>query len=977
MGLFDFRKPKWRHKDPAVRLESINTIDPRETGLLAELSGEDPDRTVRLAAIDRLADLAVLSRLAENADPEDLPVILARKDILLYNQIVDSHDPEEWRDNLDRITSPELLAKLAVHGGQPAVRLAAVNRIEDQFLLAEIVRQPCGKQPALAALEKITGESLLADLRESASSKAVRRQAADRIAAIEQQRNPVSDQEIIAQKLDALVTEAARLQAIPDMDAAALGFAAIRRQWQELDSENTHPASRAFSRLCTDFAEGYKEILDQRKLEKAARSEQFQARLDEMCAAIERVTCSTADDAETVKEQAAADWATLVKDANGEMAPDATITKRFTDACRAFESNRETIALEKGLVRVVEQQCEAIRELIANRDLHKAAARVVEAEKNLAPLEFKFFSRTDIEKLVSDASAEVKLAEMEVRAQILSRRREICGALENLAHSEKHLHMERNLQALAQDWRQLEEPADAEEKELAQRFEKIVAELAGKLKTLEHEKDWELWANLQLKEKLTERVVALDLEENLETVIKVIKQCQEEWKAIGPVPPKESQGLWDDFQSVCNHHFERARPYLEELKTRRAEAMERRREICIVAAGLAESNDWQQTTIAIKGLQEEWKALPHGSRREEQKLYEQFREACDRFFARRKEYYRSQDEERGGNLVAKEKLCEEAEQLAATPQIDYPREFKRLQSDWKKIGPAPRKKEDAVWQRFRAACDIYFNWLAAEQQQNLKRKEELCEAAEKLVAEVGAEGNQKELAAGLTRLQEQWKEIGPVPPDRSEAVWQRFREPCDLFFAARQEHYAKEAQQRRLNQGRKEDILARAEELASRSRDRETAAQLQQLQKEWFETGPAPREINPELNDRFKALCDAFFADRRHYFIDLKTAQLENQKKKESLCLRLENILNLSYKAGARGHGKALSLAEELKQAMEDNFMLAGRRHEKKGISDEVKRIRQEWEKIGPVPPRQIRPLTERYKKALGAYHTNQGALKK
>ena len=174
----------------------------------------------------------------------------------------------------------------------------------------------------------------------------------------------------------------------------------------------------------------------------------------------------------------------------------------------------------------------------------------------------------------------------------------------------------------------------------------------------------------------------------------------------------------------------------------------------------------------------------------------------------------------------------------------------------------------------------------------------------------------------------------------------------------------------------KEELLARAEELAGRSKDQETAAQLQQLQKEWFETGPAPREINKELNDRFKDLCDAFFADRRQYFIDLHSRQLENQKKKESLCLRLENILGLSYQPGAGERGKALSLAEELKQAMEDNFMLAGRRHEKKDLSGEVKRIEQEWEKIGSVPPRQIRPLTERYRKALVAYYKSQRSQK-
>jgi len=225
-------------------------------------------------------------------------------------------------------------------------------------------------------------------------------------------------------------------------------------------------------------------------------------------------------------------------------------------------------------------------------------------------------------------------------------------------------------------------------------------------------------------------------------------------------------------------------------------------------------------------------------------------------------------------------------------------------------------------------------------------------------------------------MQQQWKEIGPVPRAQSEAVWQRFRKPCDLFFTARQQQFEKEEEQRLLNQSQKEELLAKAENLASQSTDKKTAEQLQDLQKEWFEVGPAPHETDKELNDNFKSLCDGFFEDRRQYFTELKSQRLDNQKKKESLCLLLENILGPTYKSGATARDKAMSLAEELKQSMEDNFMLAGRRSEKKGISDEVKRIEQEWEKIGPVPHKQIKPLTERYKKALATYYKRQRSQK-
>lgn len=974
MGLFASRKPKWQHKDPEVRLASIESIGPGETEFLLELIREDPDPDVRRAAINKLTDLKVLDQAAENVEPEDRSVIAARRDTLLYEQIVDSADSGEWQAIIDRIASEELMAELAVNADQPELRVAAVQRIDDQFLLAEILRRNCGKKPAVAAMEKITDEALLAKLSETAASKTSRRLAADKIAEMERRRNPVSEEVIIAQKLDKLVAEAAQLENSRDLDAAALRLTAIKEEWQDLDREYSHPAYDVFRGICHDFEKNYQEILEQRRVnqEKAARYEQSLARLNEICETIERLACATDNDAPAAKVQAEADWALLVDGLDAAIVPSASLTKRFETAIRAFDANREKIDPEKQRVAAIETECAAIRDLIDGRELNKAAARLAETRKSLGSIKIKYFNQAAIEKLVDDLAADLDRDQEEVRSVNLARRQEICMQVEELRQSEKYAHIEKQLQSLQQAWEQLEKLGGSEGDEFEQRFQRIVAELLEKLKTLEHEKDWELWANLKLKQRLTEQVGALDREDNLETVVNVIKQSQAEWKKIGPVPRKKSQRLWDAFQDACNRNFERAMPYLEELKTKKAEAMERRREICLLAVGLTESEDWQKTTNTLKGFQEEWKALPHGSRREEQKLYLQFREACDRFFARRKEHYRQLDEERGGNLTAKEKLCEEAEQLAADPQLDYPGHFKRLQSEWKKIGPVPRKNSDTIWKRFRKACDTYFNWLEERKQKNLKQKEEICEAAENLVAESTAEENRPEIAARLTKLQQQWKEIGPVPPDSNEAVWQRFREPCDRFFAARQQQFEKEEKERRLNQDHKEDMLARAEELAGRDSNKETTLQLKQLQKEWFDIGPAPREKNKELNDRFKDLCDAYFEGRRQYFSELKAEQLENQKKKESLCLRLENILGLSPKTGTGKPGKALSLAEELKQAMEDNFMLAGRRGEQKDVSGEVKRIRQEWDSIGPVPPKQIKPLRERYKKALDAYYESR-----
>ncbi|MFZ5798789.1 MAG: DUF349 domain-containing protein [Thermodesulfobacteriota bacterium] len=970
MGLFAPKKPKWQHKDPAVRRAAIAGIDPGETAIFEQL-GRDPDREVRRAAVARLADVDALARLAADALPEELPLITARMEELLAGQVLACQNPEGWQDALAQIASPEVLAGIAAQAPRPEARLAAVDRIDDQRLLAEVVKQNCGKQPAAAALAKISDEGILADLRINAAGKTARRLAGVKIAEIERQKNPAGDKEIVSARLDALATEANRLGENPDPDAAVLRLAAIRQEWQSLDSDHAHPGYATLDRISRIVEARYAEASERLRMgqEKAARYDRFRSRLEELCVAVERLSCSTTDDAPTLQARAVADWEALIEANQADFAPSPDLAKRFADASRAFTANRKAIESERLEVVAIQGEFSQIQSLIAGGELKKAAMRLAETEKRLALLPLNFFSKSSFARMLAEASSELDRAEREDRERNLARRRKICAELEKLAASGKPGHMERRLRELGRDWQELPRLDDAEGLELAQRFQTLTGALTEKLKTLEHEQDWQLWANLTLKEKLLEQVAALDHEENLAKVFDAVKAAQAEWKDIGPVPQSESQRLWDDFQGACQRNFERTRPYLEERKQQRIAAMERRREICGLAAELAESGDWQKTAQTIKELQQEWKTLPHGAPGEEHKLYRQFRAACDRFFARREEHHLGLAEERGRRLLAKEELCREAEQLAAAPRLDHAARLRQLRSAWKKIGPVPRDQEEGVRQRFQAACDTYFQWLAAEQQENLRRKEGLCEEAERLVAEAAPEGDRKEIAAQLVDLQRQWKEIGPAPPDRSEAVWQRFRRPCDEFFTARQQEIEQDEEQRRANQDRKEALLARAEELAGRGNDRETAAQLQQLQKEWFETGPAPRPVNRQLNDRFQALADAFFAGRRQYFADLRTEQLENQKKKESLCLRLENILGLTVKAAGGEKSRALSLADELKQAMQDNFMLAGRRHEKKEISDEIRRIRREWEKIGPVPADRSKALNERYRKALDAYY--------
>ncbi|MDT8334357.1 MAG: DUF349 domain-containing protein [Desulfurivibrionaceae bacterium] len=975
MALLDFKKPKYLHKDPAVRLAAIGEIDPGETEVLGDLSVNDPDHRVRCGAIARLADPAALERLTRLVEPAELPVVVARREQLLHDLVMAGTDPALCRESLRQISSPQLLASIAVNHGLSEIRRDGVERIDDQQLLAEVLEQHCGKEPARAAMAKISNEELLNRLSKSAAGKTARQLAGDKLAAIERLRNQPSRREIVHQTLAGLATEAATLLASIDLDRAAAQLELIKGEWRNLDPDGSHPDYAVFRQTCDDFARNIREIEERRatEREKARQHEKLQTGLAEICATIERLTGATDPGAESEKDRAVSRWQSLLEETAGKATPSAGMSKRFAKVCRAFEGTRAKIRREREQIDAIEQNRQRVQELIETGAFKKAAACLAKAEKMAAPVKFKYFPATATLKPLSETAAELGRAERENRERNLVRRRQICADLEKLAGALDN-RTERQLQDLRQGWWALPDLEGEEVAGLEERFRKGVAELTGKLESFQQERDWQLWANLTLKEKLTERVEALDREEDLAAVFKAVREVQEEWRKIGPAPHQKSQELWDRFHAACDRNFKRTEPYLAERKAGRAAAMERRRQILAQAAKLSGSTDWRQTTDLLKELRKEWQALPRGARREEGRLFKQFRKECDRFFARRQEAYLEREQERRAHLLGKEKLCEEAECLAAAPQPEYAKKFRDLQAAWKKAGPVPREEADKIWSRFRTACDRYFSWLDEERQGNLARKEELCRQVEELVAGAGETGSREEVAARLAGIERQWQEIGPAPREEGEAIGRRFRELTDSFRKARQQEIEWDNEQRRLNLNKKEELLARAEELAGRGTGKKIVARLEKLQEEWVGTGAAPRESDRELNERFKTLCAAFYGGHRQYFSDLKKERFENQKKKESLCLRLENILGEGRKAGGEGRDRALSLADELKQAMQDNFMLAGRRNEKKAIHEEVRRIERDWRKIGPVPYEQASLLARRFNNVLERYYRGRRA---
>lgn len=254
---------------------------------------------------------------------------------------------------------------------------------------------------------------------------------------------------------------------------------------------------------------------------------------------------------------------------------------------------------------------------------------------------------------------------------------------------------------------------------------------------------------------------------------------------LGYVPEANALG---DFDGLIR----RLRDLDRELTTEVDERRRQKEQLCAQTEALSGSTDWKSTAATMRDLMAAWKTIGPLDRETDNALWTRFQAGRRIFFDRRTAFYEE-------NRRRKEELCHRAEVLASSTEWKATGDaLKALHVEWKTFGPAGKEADDALWQRFRGAQDAFFGRRAAafaqrerEQQANLRHKETLCREAEILPAT----GDLRAAKERVKALQAEWKTIGHVPREASDALWQRFRDACDrVFTLAREESERKHAE---------------------------------------------------------------------------------------------------------------------------------------------------------------------------------------
>lgn len=306
-------------------------------------------------------------------------------------------------------------------------------------------------------------------------------------------------------------------------------------------------------------------------------------------------------------------------------------------------------------------------------------------------------------------------------------------------------------------------------------------------------RDLDFKKNLEAKTAFCEEAEALAQRSDVVEAFRELQKLHEQWKDYGPVEKQYRESIWDRFKAataVINRNYQ---AHFEGLKEQQEANLVAKTALCekaeaIAAAEMANANEWNAATKTLEEIQKEWRGIGFASKKDNQKIYDRFRAACDAFFARKKEFYAGFKESINENLARKLAICEQAEALkdstdwkaTADTLID-------LQKQWKEIGAVPRQKSDALWKRFRAACDSFFE-ARDKQPKDANDYYGNLKAKQRLIAEINAyelSGDAEADAEAGSKFSESWQAIGFVPFKEKDRIAQAYREAMAKFNAGR------------------------------------------------------------------------------------------------------------------------------------------------------------------------------------------------
>lgn len=408
--------------------------------------------------------------------------------------------------------------------------------------------------------------------------------------------------------------------------------------------------------------------------------------------------------------------------------------------------------------------------------------------------------------------------------------------------------------------------------EIERGFKTLYGEYKAKksafIQELEKKKEENLKDKLQI---IDELKALLDKQEDVGQSFPLFREFQNRWRAIGPVPQARVKDLYETYQ----HYVEMFYDYVKINKELRdldfKKNLESKEELCAKAEALADEENIVEAFRTLQKLHEQWKELGPVSKENRESIWERFKTATAVINKKHQAYFDSQKGSQQENFEAKSALCEKVEAIAEQEVNDsntwntLSKQIEDIQKEWKTIGFASKKDNQKVYDRFRAACDkffekkrVFYSDFKSQMQENMQKKIALCEQAEA----IKDSEDWKKTSEALIDLQKQWKEIGPVSRKKSEQIWKRFRAACDEFFSNRDKHFGEKDSEQIENLEKKQSIIAEIKDYVIDGAQ-DAADIVKDFQERWNAIGFVPIKEKTKIQEEFREAISEKFGEIR------------------------------------------------------------------------------------------------------------------
>jgi len=856
MALLDrFRaQPRQKHADPGVRLAFVNELPITEREVLAEIVRQDADAAVRRAAAAKLLDPRTLASVArDDADPSVRTQALAMLRDLALESFEGAGEAEALAA-VEALADPKALAVVAKSAPSPSVAAQALSRLTDSHVLGSIARHADHESIRRAAFASLTdpgellGVALNSEFRDptvEAVERVSDRGQLEQIAARAKNKSAAKRARAIVREMDERDAQAAAAEAARQADeararasedaarrAAERDAATIVQSQEEVERARAAELARAEEADARDRQADEKACAAREAADEAARREADRRRTRLAELADEAARIAAIEDVKAARRQFAVvrrEWTEL----SAGVEIDAAVATKYAEAetsVAARESSAHDLeqrARHEALTRL--QQLAARTEALAAREdmTLKAGGRGLRdlraALQSIPPLP----SRQDYETVVTrlkaaQAALTPKVQELRnvadwQRWANVGIQEQLCERMEALKAVDDADAIVRQVRELQQQWKQAADVPRPQGETLCRRFKTAHDEVWAKCEAHFAAQAEERSANLVKKEALAASAAALADSTHWIQTAEEIKKLQGEWKAIGPVTRGQEKAIWERFRGACDRFFQRRHADLAQRKSVWSDNFAKKEALCVKAEALADSTDWEPAAAQIRGLQAEWKTIGPVKKSRSEAIWQRFRAACDKFFAR---YAQRHDIAREERVAAREALVSELEGLAATgPDADLLAKVRDIRSRWQRElaqRGVDRDRAAALDARYAAAFNgvltahpAVFSGTDLDPDANRKRMDALVRKMEDLAESLaGPSSKVDDSVSPTTRLatmlrdalaantiggkvdddhriraaadevrqaQASWSRIGPVPDEVKHALADRFQ----------------------------------------------------------------------------------------------------------------------------------------------------------------------------------------------------------